>query len=190
MINIIGFKESSVTNDALNIANRLSLNAQILSAEDFLNNKFNNQDQFITTVTLDLDLRDQIINKLDADNLTRASIVDKSCYVDPSAQIAGGTLIGPFGLIAYQAVLGKVSCVGPYSMITHRAQVGNNCIIHSGTMIAGSTIIGNNCHFNFRSSVIDKLSICDNVTLGAGSMVTKNIDVPGRYVGTPARKIG
>ncbi len=34
-----------------------------------------------------------------------------------------------------------------------------------------------------------KLSICDNVTIGAGSVVTRDINDAGTYVGSPAKKI-
>jgi UDP-3-O-[3-hydroxymyristoyl] glucosamine N-acyltransferase len=56
-------------------------------------------------------------------------------------------------------------------------------------MIAGSTNIGKYCLLGIRSTVIDKLEICDNVVVGAGSLVTKNITAPGNYVGSPARKV-
>jgi len=32
------------------------------------------------------------------------------------------------------------------------------------------------------------IEICDNVVIGAGSVVTKNITEPGVYYGNPARK--
>jgi len=37
--------------------------------------------------------------------------------------------------------------------------------------------------------ILDKVSICSNVTIGAGSVVTRDINVPGVYVGIPAKKI-
>ena len=37
--------------------------------------------------------------------------------------------------------------------------------------------------------IIERLSICDNVIIGAGSLVRKDIDEPGTYVGNPLIKI-
>jgi len=45
-------------------------------------------------------------------------------------------------------------------------------------------------YFGFKSSVINKINITNNVTLGAFSRATKNINKPGRYVGTIARYVG
>ena len=41
--------------------------------------------------------------------------------------------------------------------------------------------------FMFKSSVLNRLKITDNVTLGSFSNLTKNADKQGRYVGTIAR---
>ena len=39
------------------------------------------------------------------------------------------------------------------------------------------------------STVIDHISICDNVMIGAGAVVVKDIMESGTYVGIPARKV-
>jgi UDP-3-O-[3-hydroxymyristoyl] glucosamine N-acyltransferase len=67
--------------------------------------------------------------------------------------------------------------------------VGDGCLFNPAVAIAGSCTIEKHCKFNLRSSVIDKISISAGAEIGAGSMVTKNIDSPGMYVGTPARRV-
>jgi len=37
--------------------------------------------------------------------------------------------------------------------------------------------------------VTDKISICDNVIIGAGSVVIRDIEDAGTYVGNPAKRI-
>ena len=39
------------------------------------------------------------------------------------------------------------------------------------------------------STIIDKISICSDVIIGAGSLVICNINIPGTYVGNPVRKV-
>jgi acetyltransferase-like isoleucine patch superfamily enzyme len=51
-----------------------------------------------------------------------------------------------------------------------------------------STIIGNNVSIGSNATILP-VSICDNVVIGAGSVVTKNIKESGIYVGNPAKKI-
>ena len=50
------------------------------------------------------------------------------------------------------------------------------------------TIIGNNVLIGSNATILP-VSICDDVIIGAGSVVTKDITKPGVYVGNPAKKI-
>jgi acetyltransferase-like isoleucine patch superfamily enzyme len=49
-----------------------------------------------------------------------------------------------------------------------------------------STKIGNNVSIGSNATILP-VSICDNVIIGAGSVVTKDIATPGFYVGNPVR---
>ena len=51
-----------------------------------------------------------------------------------------------------------------------------------------STLIGNNVSIGTNSTILP-VSICDNVVIGAGSVVTKDITQRGIYAGNPAKLI-
>lgn len=55
--------------------------------------------------------------------------------------------------------------------------------IAASCAIAGSTKIGKNFQMGGLSGVLGHLEICDNVTVGAHTLITKNIKKPGNYVG-------
>jgi len=40
-----------------------------------------------------------------------------------------------------------------------------------------------------RTTVIDHVNICNNVSTGAGSLITKDLKLAGHYVGSPVRKV-
>ena len=48
------------------------------------------------------------------------------------------------------------------------------------------TYIGNNVSIGSNATILP-INICDNVVIGAGSVVTKNITKSGIYVGNPAK---
>ena len=50
------------------------------------------------------------------------------------------------------------------------------------------TMIGNNVFIGSNATTLP-VEICNNVIIGAGAVVTKNIIQPGTYAGNPARKI-
>ena len=49
-----------------------------------------------------------------------------------------------------------------------------------------STRIGNNVSIGTNATILP-VTICDNVVVGAGAVVTKDISTPGIYAGNPAR---
>ena len=51
-----------------------------------------------------------------------------------------------------------------------------------------STTIGNNVSIGTNATILP-VTIVDNVVIGAGAVVTKDILVPGVYAGNPARKL-
>ena len=119
--------------------------------------------------------------------------------------IGDGCFIGPFVEIQKGVVIGEGTRVQSHSFICERVTIGRNCVIAHGVMfindpyrIGGpakgntslwqNTQIGNHVSIGSNSTILP-VSICDNVVIGAGSVVTKNIDQHGIYAGNPARKL-
>ena len=67
--------------------------------------------------------------------------------------------------------------------IAHNVIIGKNSAIAASCAIAGSTVIGENFRMGGLSGVIGHLKICDDVTVGAHTLITKDIKEPGNYVG-------
>ena len=67
--------------------------------------------------------------------------------------------------------------------VAHNVIIGKNSAIAASCAIAGSTKIGKNFQMGGLSGVLGHLEVCDNVTIGAHTLVTKNITKPGNYIG-------
>ena len=67
--------------------------------------------------------------------------------------------------------------------IAHNVILGKNSAIAASCAIAGSAIIGKNFQMGGLSGVLGHLEICENVIVGAQTLVTKSITKPGNYVG-------
>ena len=52
-----------------------------------------------------------------------------------------------------------------------------------------STTIGNRVSIGSNATILP-VQICDDVVIGAGAVVTKDILKPGKYVGNPCRYLG
>ncbi len=55
--------------------------------------------------------------------------------------------------------------------------------------IWGPIRIGNNVYIGTNAMILPNVTVCDNVIIGAGAVVTKSIDEDGVWVGVPARRI-
>lgn len=117
--------------------------------------------------------------------------------------IADNCFIGPFVEIQKNVTIGMDTKIQSHSFICELVSIGNNCFIGHGVMFindlfstgapAGgnqslwkSTKVGNHVSIGSNSTILP-VEICDNVVIGAGSVVTKDIKKSGIYVGNPAK---
>jgi acetyltransferase-like isoleucine patch superfamily enzyme len=117
--------------------------------------------------------------------------------------IGEGTFVGPFVEVQRGAAIGKRCRIQSHAFICDLVTIGDDCFISHGAMfindlfVAGgpaggnrdlwrTTRIGNRVSIGTNATVLP-VTICDQVVIGAGAVVTKNITQPGIYVGNPAR---
>jgi len=67
--------------------------------------------------------------------------------------------------------------------IAHNVSIGANSAIAACCAIAGSTKIGKNFKMGGLSGVLGHLEVCDDVTVGAHTLITKSIKSSGNYIG-------
>ena len=128
-------------------------------------------------------------------------------YVEPvnlyDCEFDDDVFVGPFVEIQNNVKIGSGTRVQSHSFICSQVVIGNDCFIGHGVMFVNDkfsngevnfdppfedTIIGNNVLIGSNATILP-VSICDDVIIGAGSVVTKDISKSGVYVGNPAKKI-
>jgi UDP-3-O-[3-hydroxymyristoyl] glucosamine N-acyltransferase len=189
MIVILGFAKASVTADYIGMMTEAGHTVSVQEPDDFLAGNFDPGNQYIISITRDLALRQQLGQRLDLENLPRATFIHSSCWIDPTAIIEPGTFISPFCTVASNAKIGKDCLLAPYCLVGHLSALGNYCLLNPGVTIPGGCNIASGCKFSVRCTLIDYIDVCSGVEIGAGALVTKTIEHPGKYVGTPARKV-
>jgi len=135
------------------------------------------------------------------DSVARKEIVNRLpkntkyfSFIHPSAQILGddviigdGSIVCAGSIITTNVVLGEHSQINLNTTIGHDSTIGNYFTTAPGVHISGHCTIGNCVYFGTNSSTKQEISICDCVTIGMNAGVTKNIHIPGTYIGTPAK---
>jgi len=82
-------------------------------------------------------------------------------------------------------VIGEGTKIDNHCHFAHNTTIGKNCLITAGFIVAGSSDFGDNCKFAGRVSANGHISVCDDVTMGPVSVISKNITQPGFYGGFP-----
>jgi acetyltransferase-like isoleucine patch superfamily enzyme len=123
-------------------------------------------------------------------NIYGCSIGD-DCFIGPFVEIQRDTTIGKRCRIQSHAFICELVTIGDDCFISHGAMFINDLFATGGPAkgrkdLWRSTRIGNNVSIGTNTTILP-VSICDNVVVGAGAVVTKDITVPGIYVGNPAR---
>ena len=130
----------------------------------------------------------------------------KNCKIIEPVNIYGATLrnnvfIGPFVEIQKNVFVDDNTRIQSHSFLCEKVKIGKNCFIGHGTMFINDdfkndkinkvfkkTNISNNVLIGSNSTILP-VKICSKVIIGAGSVVTKNINKSGVYAGNPAKFI-
>lgn len=119
--------------------------------------------------------------------------------------IGDNCFVGPFVEIQKKVVIGNRTKIQSHSFICELVVIGEDCFIGHGVMFINDTFseggpaggettlwkgtqIGNHVSIGSNATILP-VSICNNVVIGAGSVVTKPITESGIYAGNPAKKI-
>ena len=119
-------------------------------------------------------------------------------------KIGDNSFVGPFVEIQKGVEIGSNCKIQSHSFICELVLIGNNCFIGHGVMFINDTMktgpangdrskwektsIGNNVSIGSNATILP-VTICNDVVIGAGSVVTKDIEETGIYAGNPAKKI-
>jgi sugar O-acyltransferase (sialic acid O-acetyltransferase NeuD family) len=116
-----------------------------------------------------------------------ANIIHPSCYVDPSVLLGSGVFLLPGCVLDQNVKLGNNVLLNTSCTIAHDSAVNDHSFLAPAVKIAGFTQIGEQCIIGIGTVIIDNLQLCHKTQTGAGAVVTKSTQVPGLYLGVPAR---
>jgi len=125
-------------------------------------------------------------------NLYDCSIGD-NCFIGPFVEIQKGVIVGENCRIQSHSFICELVTIGMHCFIGHGVMFIND-LFSDGTPAAGDrnkwkpTVIGNYVSIGSNATILP-VSVCNNVVIGAGAVVTKNILKPGIYAGNPAKFI-
>jgi acetyltransferase-like isoleucine patch superfamily enzyme len=133
----------------------------------------------------------------------RVKVVEPCNLYD--CRIGDDCFIGPFTEIQKGAAIGARTRVQSHAFVCELVTVGEDCFVGHGVMFINDTfagggpaggrrelwretVIGNRVSIGSNATILP-VRIVDNVVIGAGAVVTRDISEPGIYAGNPARRL-
>ena len=114
-------------------------------------------------------------------------------FVGPFVEVQKGVSIGARTRVQSHAFICELVTIGEDSFISHGAKFINDPFGIGGPARGDKTqwketVVGDRVSIGTNATIMP-VSICDDVVIGAGAVVTKDITDPGTYAGNPARHL-
>ena len=119
-------------------------------------------------------------------------------------KIGNSVFVGPFVEIQKNSLIGDNTRIQSHTFICEKVTIGKKCFISHGVMFINDliksgkiekntklfkkTIIGNRVIIGSNVTILP-VNISNDIVVGAGSVVTKNLKIKGIYAGNPAKLI-
>lgn len=120
-------------------------------------------------------------------------------------RIGDGCFIGPYTEIQRRVSIGHRTRVQSHAFICELVEIGEDCFVGHGVMFVndlfrdggpargdkskwGHTRVGHRVSIGSNATILP-VNIVDGTVIGAGAVVTRDINLPGIYAGNPARLI-
>jgi acetyltransferase-like isoleucine patch superfamily enzyme len=132
---------------------------------------------------------------------------DRVTIIEPTnayeCMLGDDVFVGPFCEIQRGVLIGARTRVQSHAFVCELVSIGEDCFVGHGVVFVNdrfasggpargdktkweSTCIGNRVSIGSNATIMP-VTICDDVVIGAGAVVTKPIIQPGIYAGNPAR---
>ncbi len=135
-----------------------------------------------------LNIKKQLFNKY-LGKVPFGKIIHSSSWVDNSAKIGDGVVIYPKNSIDANVVISANSILNIACTIAHDTTIGRHCFLSPRVAVAGFVNVEEQTIIGINSTIIDNIIITQQTQIGGGTVVIKNIEKAGLYVGNPHRFI-
>ncbi|MCK9444908.1 MAG: NeuD/PglB/VioB family sugar acetyltransferase [Tissierellaceae bacterium] len=169
--------------------NEIILNSRVIGKFSELNKRDIKNKKFIVAIGNNK-IRYEIMTTINDLGGRTPTLIHPKATISPSAEIGKGVYIQANAYIWTKVQINDFSIISPNVVIAHHTTVGKACLISTLTGVGASIKIGDRVFIGMGATIVTGLKlITSDVTIGAGTLVLKDIREQGVYVGVPARKI-
>jgi len=151
--------------------------------------KFNPDKYVVMIAVADSKDREDIVKKLPTNTQYFTFIHPTAQLMSNDITIDEGSFIGANSIITCNVKIGKHAILNRANHIGHDCKIGDYFSAMPGSIVSGNVNLGNKVYLGTNSSIREKITICDNVTIGLNTGIVKDINISGTYIGQNTRKL-
>ena len=115
------------------------------------------------------------------------SLVHPEIHLPSNTAVGNGCIISENCFISVNVCIGENVLIQPHTCIGHDSRIMPHSVLSTNVVICGNCTIGNRCYIGVNVPVKESVKIGDDVIVGMGSVVTRDIEDNVIALGNPAR---
>lgn len=133
--------------------------------------------------------RKRIQERLESEGATIPTLIHPNTVIGEQVDIASGTAIMAGVVINCCTRIGKGCIINTSATIDHDNTIEDYVHISPGAHLAGTVKVGELTWLGIGSIVSNNVNIASGCKTGAGSVMVKDLNESGTYIGVPARRV-
>lgn len=134
-------------------------------------------------------VRRKIVNYMDSIHAIPATLVHSTAIIGPKCYVGSGSVLGPYSVLTVDVHIGRHVHLNTSASINQGSVIGDYCTLSPGVKVCGDVHVGHTTYLGANSTVINMKNVGNNVTIGAGGVVVKDVPSDVIAVGVPAKVI-
>ena len=117
------------------------------------------------------------------------TIIHPSAVISPWVNLAEGCIVTAGTVLTCNITIGRHAHLNLHTTVGHDCEMGDFFTTAPAVNISGNCHFGHRVYFGTNASVRQGVSICDDVIVGMGGVVVKDIVDEGVYIGNPLKRL-
>lgn len=121
-------------------------------------------------------------------SFTFPNLIHPAAQIDLSeVEMGEGNIVFPSSLFLSEIKMGNFNFFNFKCAISHEVRIGDYCIVQPGVNILGRTTLKDRAYCGANATIVQGKTIGENSLVGAGTVVTKDVEDNAVMVGNPAK---